>query len=104
MLVSKPLKAGEVVALKPLSGPDIIARLVDDYTGGDHIVVRKPIEAHMVQGNQGSLGLAFSPFSLAAADDQVFRFPRDKFMVDPFLARDEVKKTYTEQTSSLKLV
>jgi hypothetical protein len=103
MLISKPLSVGDVVALKPITGPDIIARLEEAYTGGDHVVVRRPIEAHMVQGEGGGLGLAFSPFSLAASDDQVFKFPRDKLLVDPFIAREEVKTTYLERTTSLKL-
>jgi hypothetical protein len=103
MIIAKPLKAGTVVAIKLIGGTaDIVARLVDDYKGGD-VVVRRPIEAHMVQGQQGGLGLAFAPFSLAAEDEQVFRFPRDKMLVDPFAARSEVTSTYNEQTTSLKL-
>jgi hypothetical protein len=104
MLISKPLTAGAVVVLKMLrEGPDVVGRLTEDYANGDYVSIRKPIEAHMVNGQTG-LGLAFAPFSLAAEDDQVFRIPRTALLVDPFPARAEVLKTYTEHTSSLKLL
>ena len=98
------IAAGEVVALKPLDGPDIIGRVALDYKGTDEIALRKPVNAHVVQSPEGGLGLAFSPYSLCSKDDHIFRFSLDRLAVAPFLARDEVKKTYNEQTTSLKLL
>jgi hypothetical protein len=103
MLIAKPLAVGDVVALKQLNGPDIVARLAEVYkTGDEAVVVRRPIEAHPVNSG-GGLALAFAPFSLCASDDQVFRIPRSALMVDPFPARSEITTTYNEQTTSLKL-
>lgn len=102
MLISKPIETGDIVALKPLTGPDIVGRLAATYRAGDtHVSIRRPIEAHVVQSQGGGLGLAFAPFSLCASDEQVFSIPCTSLMVDPFLARDEVKNTYLEQTTGL---
>lgn len=102
MLIPKPLATGEVVALKQLNGPDLVGRLAEDFKSGDNVVVlRKVIEAHVVNSGGGGLGLAFAPFSLCAADDQTFRIPTSALMVAPFPAREEVKNTYNEQTSSI---
>lgn len=104
MLIAKPLAVGDVVALKPLTGSDIIGRLAEPFKTGDAaVVLRKPVEAHVMQTGGGGLGLAFSPLSLCAPDDHIFRIPRAGLLVDPFPCRDEVKKTYNEQTTSLAI-
>lgn len=102
MLIQRTsLKKGDIVALKPVEGPDIIARLAEDFNTLDAAVkISRPLEGHVVNG-QGGLGIAFMPFSLSASDDQVFAFPVARLLVDPFPAREEVSSTYIAQTTSI---
>ena len=102
MLIQKStIGVGDVVVLKvrDMEG-EIIARVVK--YADQRMTVTKPLVAHVMQ-QQGGIGLAFMPFSLSARDSEEFEFGEDMLMVKPFLARDEVKSTYLEQTTSLQL-
>lgn len=102
MLIQKTaVSAGDVVVLKvkDMEG-EVIARVVSHEN--QQVKIVKPLVAHVVQ-QQGGIGLAFMPFSLAARDEQEFTILHSQLLVDPFLARDEVKSTYLEQTTSLQL-
>jgi hypothetical protein len=105
LIQKKSVSAGDVVVLKvrDVEG-EVIARVVSysDTTTDQHIKIVKPLVAHVVQ-QQGGIGLAFMPFSLSARDEQEFEFSPTQLLLAPFLARDEVKTTYLEQTTSLKL-
>jgi hypothetical protein len=104
MLIQKPLTKGTVVVLKLANHPvEVIARLEEELTQNGPVTVRRPLEAHITATQTGGLGLAFMPFSMSARDDQLFTFPASALMHPPFAAREEVSKTYTEQTTSLTL-
>lgn len=105
MLIQKStLTKGDVVVVKLNNHPvEIVARLEEDFTStSTEIVMRRPLEAHLVQSQSG-VGIAFMPFSMTARDDQLFRFATANLLVPPFPARDEVGKSYIEQTTSLKM-
>jgi hypothetical protein len=104
IIQNSKLAVGDIVVLKPVTGNDIIGRLSEPFNTSDtKVSLSRPVEAHMVQDRSGGVGLAFAPFSLAARDEQVFHIPVSNLLVSPFLARDEVKKTYNEQTTSLAM-
>ncbi len=104
----KTLDKGEVVVVKLVSGTEIVARLSNDYrpslevVGSGAVTFIKPLVAQAVR-QQGGIGLEFLPFSLSARDDEEFTFTEDKLMLAPFAARDEVKNSYLESTTSLAL-
>jgi hypothetical protein len=102
LIQKKSVTVGDVVVLKvrDFEG-EVIGRVVT-YDDHQNIKIVKPLVAHVVQ-QQGGIGLAFMPFSLSARDEQEFVFDLTELMVTPFLARDEVKSTYLEQTTSLQL-
>lgn len=105
MLIQKStLTKGDVVVLKLTNHPvEIVARLEEDFTNASiNVEIKRPLEAHVVQSG-GGVGIAFMPFSMTCRDDQVFRFPASSLLVPPYPAREEIGKSYLEQTTSLKL-
>lgn len=87
MLLSKDLKAGDVVSIKLLTGEEIIARFESDES--DTVIVSKP--ATLATNPQGGLGIM--PWMISSNPEQIHinktaiiaKSPTDKELADQFI-------------------
>ncbi len=94
MLLEKKVQVGDIIALKLVSGNELIAKLVSasEYV----MIISKPIELGMAAGG----GVGFGPFMLGAPEE--VQMTIDKSMIVTFVkARKEIKDAYIESTSGI---
>lgn len=90
----------QVRIFKLVGGAELIAELV--RTGDDGIVIRRPLQVHVIKGQNGEGHLAFAQWSMVATDDEVVLNPW-ALVAQPMTAIDEVARSYVEQTSGIAL-
>ena len=94
MLLEKKAQDGDIVAIKLVSGNEIIAKLVEESE--NVIVISKPVELGMAATG----GVGFGPFMIGAPDEVQMTF--DLNMVVTFVkARKEIKDAYIQSTSGI---
>ena len=94
MLLEKKAQDGDIIAIKLVSGNEIIAKLVEESERV--IIVLKQVELGMAATG----GVGFGPFMIGAPDDVEMIF--DLSMVVTFVkARKEIKDAYIKSTSGI---
>lgn len=94
MLLEKKAQDGDIIAIKLVSGNEIVAKLVEKSERV--ITISKPVELGMATA--GNVG--FGPFMIGAPDDVEMIF--DLNMVVIFVkARKEIKDAYIQSTSGI---
>ncbi len=93
MLITKPPASGDIIAIKLVTGEEIIAKLktVNEVA----LVVSKPIAIGMSQQ-----GIAFMPFMVSADEDAELVFAHS-MVVTHIIARQELKDAYIQNTSGI---
>lgn len=93
MLISKRPEAGDIVAIKLITGDEVIAKLKTD--NGNALVVSKPISIVM-----SPQGVVLLPFMIGANEDAEMVFST-AMVVTYVTARKELKDAYIGQTSGI---
>ena len=108
MLVKRPLEINDIVAVKLVSGEELIGKLVSlPNSGSKRISLTKPIVLGMQQQQnpttgQLSVGLGFGPFMLGISDDETVELEEHAYLTFS-KARDEVKNAYLKSTTGLEV-
>lgn len=103
MLIKKnKFESNDVIVLKLNSGTEVVARFVSRDASNCSWTITKPLVAQPVKDEDG-IALAFMPFSLTACEDEEFTFAADRLILAPYRANDQVKNSYTQNTSSIQL-
>jgi len=101
MLVTKKPSKGDIVAIKTVSGEELIARIQEisntDYTLKTPLAVTPRPVVH--EGKQ-QMSLGFLPFMLTAVDTGEIDLPRSAIVAVAY-ANDGVKKMYIQATSGI---
>lgn len=84
-------------------GREFIAELIEDITPNTHYTIRNPITISPVPDNRtGQMSFAMiRTFPMSAK--QEFRLDRSFLVVEPYVPHDEIKNSYIEATSNIKL-
>lgn len=98
MLVNKAIDAGEIAVVKTTTGAEIIGRVAEMRAEDGFVKLKQPLIVQPMQDQQGNLHLTMMPYSLTCEDSQTFQFTGEIFR-----PREDVKKGYMSQTSSLEL-
>jgi len=93
MLIEQKLEKGTVVAVKLISGDEIVGKI--ERLNATELVILKPIAI----GLSGQ-GIGFGPFMLSAADDVALTFKLEQ-VVTYVQAREEIKNAYIQSTSGI---
>lgn len=88
--------ADEIVALKMVSGEEVIAKFIKKNNG--NLVIRQP--AMLVRAETG--GLTLAPFAICGNLDKETEIPASAIMLYA-LAKDEIATKYKEATSGIVL-
>ncbi len=93
MLITKPPASGDIIAMKLITGEEVIAKLKTD--NGTALVVSKPIAVGM-----SPQGVGFMPFMISADEDAEMVFP-SSMVVTHVVVRKELKDAYIQNTSGI---
>jgi len=83
---------GKAIAIKLLTGEEIIAHCVEDLNGELRIV--NPLAMVMMPGEEQEGMVMFAPWMLALDDDTVITIPHDKYVVYVAARRDASQQYY----------
>lgn len=93
MLIDKKPGKGTIVAVKLISGDEIVGKIEELNT--DSLVLAKPIAIGL-----SSQGVGFAPFMLSAVDNATLTFKFEK-IITYTQAREEIKNAYIQSTSGI---
>ena len=96
MFIETPIKNGDTVTLKLISGEEVVGRLSD--TTQSHLTLSKPMTFIM-----GPQGLGMVPYMFSAPEDAKIKI-KEIAIVAVTKTEEQVNKQYLTQTSSLTLV
>ena len=96
MLIEQRAKQGDIVAVKLVSGEELIGKM----DTANPLKLIKPIVLGMQQTSTGEIGMAFAPFMLSA-DDGASITLTDGSYIALVKVRDEVKQAYIKSTTGL---
>jgi len=105
MLLEKQAKVNDVVAVRLVSGEEIVGRLTS--TSDTAIVIAKPLVLGMRQmqnpkSGEIETGMAFAPFMLSLAEEDGITLQASN-IVTKIKARQAISDSYIQQTSSIEL-
>ena len=93
MLIEKKLKENDIIAMKLISGDEIVAKL---KLNSEYVVeVSKPIAIGI-----SPQGAVFAPFMITSSEDVEMTFDK-KHILSMIKVRKEVEDAYIQQTSSI---
>lgn len=93
MLIKTPLKPGDVVSIKVITGEEIVTKLVSDTNG--NLTVSKPFVLALSQE-----GVGFMPFMLGVDEVSEITLPATAILAHAN-ARKELKDAYIQQTTGI---
>jgi len=93
MLMEQKPKIGKIVAVKLISGDEIVGKI--EVLNAKEIVISKPIAIGISQQ-----GVGFAPFMLSASEDAPLTFKLEQ-VITYTLAREEIKNAYIQSTSGI---
>lgn len=96
MLVKKNIKKGSIIAIKLVTGDEIVSKVVSHDVGANILVISKPIAVAMAPNGS----IAFIPYMVSAPDDVELTLNMDH-IVTQTPARDELKNAYIQNTTGL---
>jgi len=103
MLIEKNATENDIVAVKLISGEELIGRAISIPTDPSYqLVLSKPIVLGMQQTQTGELGLGFGPFMLGIEDDAKITLEASSY-ITMVKARDEIKQAYIKSTTGLEV-
>lgn len=91
----------KVVAIRTISGEEIIGKLVEETA--DSLTLAKPILVQLQMMQQGGAAISFAPFSLARDDASNATFYRAALLTHPAEARDDIRANYIKATTGLDI-
>lgn len=105
MLLEKQIQQGDIVALRLVSGEEIVGKIGE--VEGHSIQLFKPLVLGMQQQQnsqtgQVEIGMAFAPFMLALADDDSVIISAEN-IITRIKAREEVRNSYIKSTSDIEV-
>lgn len=93
MLIKQNLEKGTIIAVKLITGDEIVGKL--ERLNATEIVVSKPISIGL-----SPQGVAFAPFMVSAIDDVSLTFRLEQ-VITHTQAREEIKNAYIQSTSGI---
>ena len=96
MLIKQRIELGSIIAMKLVTGDELIAKVVSHDVGANVLVVAKPIAVGMTQNGS----VAFMPYMLGLSEGGDLTFNMDK-IVTYVNAREELKNAYIQNTTGI---
>lgn len=96
MLIKKNVEKGSIVAMKLVTGDEIIAKVVAYNVGANTLTISKPIAVGMATNGT----VAFIPYMLGSPEDAEITFNMNH-VVTHVNARDELKNAYIQNTTGI---
>lgn len=96
MLIKKNIEKGSIIAIKLVTGDEIVTKVVSHDVGANILVVSKPIAVAMAPNGS----VAFIPYMVAAPDDVELTINMDN-IVTYADAREELKNAYIQNTTGI---
>jgi hypothetical protein len=97
MIIEKPVAEGDVVALKLITGDEVVGKLVT--SSALDITLSRPLTAHQVQTDTG-IGIMFGPF-MSAGEAEKVKLLKSACITDIVKARAEIRTKYISLTTGL---
>ena len=97
LLIKKPVKPGEIVTIKLVSGEEVIARLDQEVSG-----VLKLHRPMMLSYTPQGVGM--TPWMITAEEDNVVEIEKDKWVMAMSLTGKRTADQYIEGTTGIKTV
>lgn len=94
MLVGQKPGIGTIVAVKLISGDEIVGKI--EILNAKELVIAKPIAI----GLSPQQGIGFAPFMLSAEEDATLTFKLEQ-VITYVQAREEIKNAYIQSTSGI---
>lgn len=103
MLIEKrlPLTSGDYVALRLVSGEEIVGKIVD--INDTKITITKPILIQLQMVSPTQAGVGFAPYTAAVDEDARFVFSLSNLAHYPLPPSEQIKRNYISATSSLEI-
>lgn len=86
---------------KPISGPEIIAELLNE--GAEFYRISRPLTIHVMRGPDGNPSLAFSEFSMVTADKSPVILYKSALICEPMEPVPEIAANYQQNVTGLIL-
>lgn len=103
MLIEKAVGDNDVVAVKLVSGEEIIGKIISKPVDPNYqLVLSKPVVLGMQQAPNGDVGLGFGPFMLGIDDDVKITLEQSSY-ITMVKARGEIEKAYIKSTTGLEV-
>jgi len=96
MLIKKSIEKGSIIAIKLVTGDELVAKVVSHDVGADSLVISRPIAVGMAPNGS----VAFIPFMLGAAEHVEITLNMDKIVAHT-TAREELKNAYIQNTTGI---
>lgn len=93
MLIEQKPEKGTIVAIKLISGDEIVGKI--ERLGTIDLVISKPIAIGL-----SAQGVGFAPFMLSVAEDASLTFKLEQ-IITYVQAREEIKSAYIQSTSGI---
>jgi len=93
MLIKTPLKSGDVISIKIVTGEEVVTKLVSEANG--NLTVSKPFVLGLTQE-----GVGFMPFMLGVDDISEITLPSTAILAHA-IARKELKDAYIQNTTGI---
>ena len=93
MLIKQKPEKGTIVAVKLISGDEIVGKI--ERLNATELVVSRPIAIGL-----SPQGVGFAPFMLSAAEDATLTFKLEQ-VITYVQAREEIKNAYIQSTSGI---
>lgn len=97
-MIIKNFMEGDIVAMKLISGEEVIARITEESDNSGCIFVKKPL---MLIINQEGAG--FVPFMITLNEDAEVKIHEDKIIIIDYV-NEKIKNAYIQQTSNIQIV
>lgn len=99
--LNKTPSPGDIVAIKLVSGDEIIAKLVQ--IEGSVFTLSRPVILMLTPTGGGQAQVSFGPFMLGVDIDNEFDIDLSQMLVYPIKARNDAAKQYLQSTTSIAL-
>lgn len=99
MLIQSPPAPNDIVAIKLITGDEVVGKLVSHTTVD--VTLERPLTAHQVQTDTG-MGIMFGPF-MSAGEAEKVKVLRAACITDITKARTEIRTKYVALTTGLQV-
>lgn len=102
MLIQKGPSQNDIVAIRLVTGEEVIGRLAENPVGAN-VRLAKPVAVQMQMVGPGQAGIGFAPYFISVDETVQIVFPTDKIVVGPVVVKQEMAAAYMRSTTGLAM-